>query len=242
MNWIYFWLILYLFRAKCNKYKLSYFSVFWMSSYRPGTTYWQNTYYTLIICWYLINICICLPKQASCWTYSSWYQCEPQFAIYGESHLSVANHNMFDHDNEFVPRNLLPYHVSRSATPSFVDLPGNHPTGMSEYLNDEPTLPLSARSESPYYNPSPSVNALPEFHMSNLLHRMRSFGSGQSSQSRWSSQSLNSDRLSSGSIRYNDRVTQELQMEVALLRSENQSLKSERENLSYVITLVYIFS
>jgi hypothetical protein len=73
------------------------------------------------------------------------------------------------------------------------------------------------------------------------LHRTRSFGSGQSSQSRRSSQSLNSDRPSSGSIRQNDRFVQELQMEVALLRSENQSIRSEKDNLTYVITLLYIF-
>lgn len=135
-----------------------------------------------------------------------------------------------DYDNSALGRR---YSLSRSATP-FSETPSLYSTLMppaSEYSNDE--RPLSARSESPYY-PLHSTSALPEYHMSNYLRRPASLGSGHSNQSHRSS--LNSDRMSSGSTRQNDPMIQELQMEVALLRSENQAIKAEKETITYVVS------
>jgi len=139
-----------------------------------------------------------------------------------------------DYDSAFGRR----YSLSRSGTPLSEPsgTPSLYPTLIppaSEYSNDE-RLSLSARSESPYYNHPPySANALPEFHMSNYLRRPASLGSGHSNQSHRSS--INSDWMSSGSTRQNDPIIQELQMEVALLRSENQAIKAEKETITYVI-------
>ena len=150
----------------------------------------------------------------------------------------TTNNNMSD--NLHVLRDALFSH-SRSGTPNSytASLP---PT--SEHSGFHESHDFN-RSVSPYYNYVPSGAAfpgsghpVPEFHTrSGYLRHADSFGSGRSSQSQRSS-----DRLSSGSQSTRQSADiQELQMEVALLRSENQIIKTEKETILYVITDLNIF-
>lgn len=146
-------------------------------------------------------------------------------------------------DDLYAPRNVM-HPLSRSATPSFFHesgTPNSYSASlppMSEYSNfhDELAPSLSSRSASPYLNVIPPGSGNPEaYPRSQYLRRTDSFGSGHSNQSRRSS--LNS---SSGSMRHNKDEIRELRVELAILWSENQAIKTEKDTIMYVLLIIFL--